>query len=419
MRRGIALLSPRDNPRTQNSVLGRGGRALRLTRSAVSQLALRGSIRAVKTIASAKAPSACASAPNLPGRATVTKRPPRQFGTAMRVAALVSIAFTAGGCPCARSAINNSESLRWFLFSNFGASKVCPEVQKRGVPIKLALVGPASVGRFFPSQCQVQIDDTNRTMVVAMNGTGYVSLPVTKRVGFYAGLAVEYRPDFRLEDDSMYVWGKFSRMLAAPDLRILGVENPIVNLATQTPVGSLGTAIGQGIVTNELGRGFTVVRSSDGDDFSLGLLAPPQKPTRQFQAGDDHVVLGTDYTEVQPQAREYLGPFEVKSNGSALFVKARVQGSPVVMAVVERQVGEVWRQAYESAKPLSPAPGQALGSATFAMGEGTQTIPVGKGTYYVVLENQAPQPFAPLGVGVPFTASNASYVSYAVEVGDR
>jgi hypothetical protein len=86
---------------------------------------------------------------------------------------------------------------------------------------------------------------------------------------------------------------------------------------------------------------------------------------------------------------------------------------------VERQVGDVWRQGYEAAKPLGPSPGALLGSATLNAGPGSLTVPLAKGSYYVVLENQAPQPFAPLGVGVPFTPSNAAYLTYAVEVGDR
>src|ERR1700741_1272509 len=98
-------------------------------------------------------------------------------------------------------------------------------------------------------------------------GSGYVMLPFTRRVGFYVGMSVEYLPDFRIEEDAMYVWGKFNCFVAQPDLRILGVENPVVNLATQTPFGNVATVIGNGIVAGEIGRGFTVVRQEDGADF--------------------------------------------------------------------------------------------------------------------------------------------------------
>ena len=37
------------------------------------------------------------------------------------------------------------------------------------------------------------------------------------------------------------------------------------------------------IMSSELGRGFTVIQDSDGDDFSLGILQPPQRPTHPYQ----------------------------------------------------------------------------------------------------------------------------------------
>src|SRR5205085_11394066 len=85
---------------------------------------------------------------------------------------VLALAVAGIGCPC-KDAVNANDSLRWWLFSNFGASKVCPEMQKRGMPIKLQALGPNSVGRFFPQQCQVQVNDSQRTMSVTVNGTGY------------------------------------------------------------------------------------------------------------------------------------------------------------------------------------------------------------------------------------------------------
>ena len=198
---------------------------------------------------------------------------------------VLALAFTGAGCPCVRSAVNASPELRWWLFSNFGASKMCPEMLKRGIPLKLPQLGNASVGRFFPNQCFVQVDDTRKAIVMSASGTGYATLPVARRVGFYVGMTVEYVPDFRLESDATYVWGQFSRFVSPPDLRIVGVENPVVNLATRTPAGDVATALGNGLVASEIGRGFTVVRQDDGDDFTLGHLEPPQKPPRQFKGG--------------------------------------------------------------------------------------------------------------------------------------
>ena len=54
---------------------------------------------------------------------------------------VLALAFGGAGCPCVRSAVNASPELRWWLFSNYGASKICPEMLKRGVPLKLPQLG--------------------------------------------------------------------------------------------------------------------------------------------------------------------------------------------------------------------------------------------------------------------------------------
>jgi hypothetical protein len=323
---------------------------------------------------------------------------------------VLSLAVAGVGCPCTRGAVNASPELRWWLFSNFGASKICPEMLKRGVPLKLPQFGPASVGRFFPSQCNVQVDDGRKAIVMTAAGSGYVMLPFTRRVGFYVGMSVEYLPDFRLEEDAMYVWGKFSRFVAQPDLRILGVENPVVNLATQTPFGNVATVIGNGLVASEIGRGFTVVRREDGDDFALGHLDPPAKPARHFKAGEGRVVLASDLTSVYTRSREFLGPFEVTQKDAALYLHARVEGAPLTYAVVERSVGENWRRQYETAQPLGAPPGSLIAQGQLAQGEANLGFPLNPGTYYIVLENPA---------ATSILAEQVAQVRYSVEVGDR
>lgn len=333
------------------------------------------------------------------------------FGLVLLVLAVAGV-----GCPCARGAVNASPELRWWLFSNFGASKICPEMLKRGVPLNLPQFGTASVGRFFPSQCQVQIDDGRRAMLMTVSGTGYVMLPFTRRVGFSVYMGVEYLPDFRLEADAMYVWGKFSRFIAQPDMRIMGVENPVVNLATQTPFGNVATIIGNGLVASEIGRGFTVVRQDDGDAFALGHLDPPEKPKRQFKPGEGRVVLESNLTSVYTKSRDYLGPFEIGSPDSSLHFHARVSGAPLAYAIVERSVGETWRRQYESAQPMGPPPGAVVGQGPIAPGEANLGFPLNPGTYYLVLENTAPAPL--LGTAIP-VGEQVAQVSYSVEVGDR
>lgn len=326
--------------------------------------------------------------------------------------------LTLTACPVGRAAVNASPEIRWWLFSNFAAGKICPEMQKRGLPLKVPQLGTASVGRFFPATCSVQVDDQRQVMTMIVTGTGYVMLPVARRVGFQVGITVEYSPDFRLESDATYVWGKFNRFVTDPQIQIVGVENPIVSLATQTPAGSVATALANGLLTSEIGKGFTVVRQDDGDDFAIGHLDPPNKPARQFKTGHGHVVLASDLTQVNAQARDYLGPFEVADKDAALFFHAKVDGAPLVYTVVDRSVGEPWRRSYESVQTLGPPPGTVQSQGTLAVGEANLKFAVPPGSYYVVVENQSPPPLAALGVALP-GGEQIAHVSYSTEVGDR
>ena len=328
---------------------------------------------------------------------------------------VLALAFAGVGCPCVRDAVNADEGLRWWLFSNFAASKVCPEMLKRGVPLKMALLGPNTIGRFFPSQCVVHVDDATRTMVVDVTGQGYAVLPVARRVGFYCGVSVEFRPDFRLEEDATYVWGRFSRVMAPPDLRLLGVENSMVSLATQTPLGDLATVLGRGVVESELAKGFTVVRLEDGDDFTLGLLTPPEKPKRTFRGGSDHIVLASDVTELHAASRDYLGPFEVAQGNAALYMRLRVTGTPIDYVLVDRAMGDAWRQPYQAAQPLGPPPGQPIAYGQAAVGDVTRAFPVPPGSYYFVIENRTPAQTGILGISMPFEPR--ADVMYSAEIG--
>jgi hypothetical protein len=330
---------------------------------------------------------------------------------------MLTLAIVGAGCPCVNSVVNASPELRWWLFSNFGASRICPEMLKRGVPLKLPALGGASVGRFFPSQCDVKVDDRSQTIAMTTNGTGYATLPFARRVGFYVGLQVEYRPDFRMESEGVWVWGTFNRFVTPPDLRILGVENPIVNLATQTPAGDVATLLGQSIVAGEIGKGFTVVHQDDGDDFAIGHLDPPDKPKRQFVPGKDRVVLASDLDGLYPTSRDYLGPFEVSANGAAIYFRAKPT-STIAYAVLDRSVGEAWRRGYESAQPMTAPPGPVLAQGILPLNDTELRFPVNPGTYYVVIENQTPAQPAPLGVPLPFP-EQITYVSYSVTIGDR
>jgi len=90
----------------------------------------------------------------------------------------------------------------------------------------------------------------------------------------------------------------------------------------------------------------------------------------------------------------------------------------LVFSVVDRSVGEAWRRAYEAAQPVAGPPGTLLSQGSLAIGEANLRFPLQRGTYYVVVENPAAAPFAPLGVPLP-VPEQFGYVSYSVEIGDR
>ena len=132
-------------------------------------------------------------------------------------------------------------------------------------------------------------------------------------------------------------------------------------------------------------------------------------------------MLGSDLTEVHGQSRDYLGPFDITDSNAALFFHAKVDGTPLVFAIVDRSVGEAWRRAYEGAQPMAGPPGALLTQGTLAVGEANMRFPLPHGTYYVVVENQAAAPFAPLGVPLPPIAApeQVGYLAYSIEIGDR
>jgi hypothetical protein len=129
-------------------------------------------------------------------------------------------------------------------------------------------------------------------------------------------------------------------------------------------------------------------------------------------------VLASDLTQVPGQSRDYLGPFTIANDDAALFFHAKVDGAPLVFYVVDRSVGEAWRRAYEAAQPVAGPPGPVLSQGALGIGEANLRFPLQPGTYYVVVENPAAAPFAPLGVSLP-VPEQVGYVSYSVEIGDR
>ncbi len=338
----------------------------------------------------------------------------------LRVLGLLLVALVGVGCPCVNSYVNASPSLRWWLFSNFGAQRMCPEMLKRGAPLKLSPNGN-TIGRFFPEQCHYDVNDQAQTIAIHFSGTGYAWTPVAGRMGFSAAVSVEYRPDFYMADDAVYVYAKFSRLIYGPDFKIGSVENKVVNWATtQTPVGYLANTFGNQVVQSQLNSGFTVVHSDEGDDFSLGILQPPARPKHPFNtSGSDHYVFANETTEVHYGQVDFLGPFEVADTDQALFLRFSVQGPQVEALVVTRSVGDTWRNGLQLGAALGPPPQPPVAGFPLPPGnEVQQKLKLPPGQYYVVVDNSAAVgQVAPAWNPLAVVGGATTNVSYSAELG--
>jgi hypothetical protein len=337
-------------------------------------------------------------------------------GVALGLSAL--LALGSSGCGLFRGSVNASPELRWFLFSNFGAQRMCPEMLKRGAPLKLAGAGNV-IGRFFPERCSTQINDGAQTVTLAFSGTGFAWTPVAGRMGFAVSATIEYRMDFFMGEDATYVWAKPARIVYGPDFRMGAIENKLVDFAAQGPAGYMVSTFGSQIVEGQLSNGFTVVHSDDGDEFAIGLLSPPARPQKFFAGGGGRTMLEHDTTEVRVDQMDLIGPLDVPSSGQALFLRFQVTGPAVDALVIRRGAGDLWRSGLQLGADLAPPPEAPLSSFTLQPGqEARQIVPVPQGQYYVVLDNSQRMgsvnpPWSPLGI----VGGNAAVVAYAAEVG--
>ncbi len=324
------------------------------------------------------------------------------------------------GCALFRSSVNNSPGLRWWLFSNFGAQKICPQVLSSGIGLRLN-AGDDIVGRFFPNRCEQRVDDNRQTVTVAFSGTGFAWTPVAGRVGFAAQAAIEYRMDFRMTDDSIYVFGVPASTPATPQFQLGAVENKVVDWAAKSPVGYLASAFGSQILASQLAAWFTVIRTDNGDEFTLGHLEPPARPAKPFGlSGSDHLLYASDTTQLHPGQIDVLGPFEVTEKDQALYLRFQVQGSPIEGMVWPKTLIDPWREGLQTGAPLAPPPQPALAGFVLNPGQNQQRVPLPRGLYVIVLDDTSQlgnvnPPFNPLGMLGQMGVTRASY---AVELGE-
>jgi hypothetical protein len=325
------------------------------------------------------------------------------------------------GCGLFRGAVNNSPEIRWWLFSNYGATHMCPEMLERSAPLRLTSGGNV-IGRLFPSACQHRVDEQRRTVSLEFTGTGYAWTPIAGRVGFSAHAGVEYRADFSLQEDATYVWARSERLLFPPEFRVGSIENRIVDWAqNQSPVGYLTNTFGAQVASSQLLSGFTVVRSEEGDSFALGILLPPERPRQPFKSGGDgRTLVDADTAEVRVEQVDFIGPIVVEQAGQSLYFKYSATGPAAEGLLLSRPEADAWRERLQTGTPLGPPPTPA--SFGFELRSGVteeQRVPLPQGQYVLVIDNSSRvgrvnPPWNPLNA----VGANPVVLSYRLELAD-
>lgn len=334
-------------------------------------------------------------------------------------ASVAVAALALAGCSWFKGPVNASPQLRWWLFSNFGAGRLCPEMVQRSAPLRMA-PNPNVIGRLFPASCQTTVNDASQTVTVAFSGTGFAWTPIAGRVSFSVLASVEYRMDFFLADDAVYIFARPARTVLGPTFQVTSIENRLANWAAQGPAGYLLNTFGGQIVSGELASGFTVVHADDGDSFALGQLAPPAKPPRPFDTSKNRYAMVNETAEVHSDELDLVGPLTVVDNDQALFIQAALTGPAVDVFLIRRGTGDLWRQGLQNGAVLGPPPEAPI--LGFSLGPTMplrQRFPLPAGQYYLAIDNSARvgatnPPFSPLGV----LGQNTAVISYAVELGD-
>lgn len=346
------------------------------------------------------------------------KKRPSTAKAAMSVGAIAA-AFSFAGCPCLESVVNPSPALQWWLFSNFGASRMCPEMLKTGLPLRLQDRAPA-IGRFFPQQCSYAVDDGRRTVAVSFAGNGYGYMSPAKRIAFNVSGTIELRPGIQLAGDKAYVFGQFNRIINGPAFQVTYIENPVVDLAASLPgVGNVANLFGNQVVAGELTRGFTVVNTDKGNDFALGILTPPALPHHPFDTStSERFTYANETVEVHQNQRDFLGPFDVPAAGKSLFLTLSNQGPALDVMIVSKAVGDAWRDGYQKGiMTTPPGPVMAGGPLNANMSDMRRyALPVGQ--YYVVIDNTASAGLVSPPASILPLADAMARVSYVAQLGE-
>ncbi len=353
----------------------------------------------------------------------------RRMRIAQLSVALVSLLATLGAAGCridpgtGKTAVGivgagvvnspGNKSLRFDIL-RFGMSEFCRELLQNGTPLRTADDQPV-VGRFFADKCETKIiDDVDRNSVlVQFGGRGYAWTLGTGRMGFRSSGLLELLPDFRLYEDTLYVYFRPVHVDTS-DFGLLMTESALTQAAMQV-AGLDEVATGKAIIDAQLGRGFTVIRyDSDGHtDFGIGLIAPGEVPFRPFTVlSSPKRTLANGRTELFRGQQDYLGRLEVAS-GEELTLTLDVDGADAVDvalvqaadgAIVDRYVTQRGAAELQSGVVFQA---QASGVAPFKA-----VAKVAPGSYYLVFDHSTA-----FGVTQPAEGALPARVDYLVQIG--
>jgi hypothetical protein len=328
-------------------------------------------------------------------------RTPRRRAGGVFAAACASVVLA--GCPVVRSVVNADPDLRWWAFKTYGVGRICPEMLKASVALKMQTSTP-TIGRYVPTTCATQINDATRTVLVRVSGTGFAYVAPAKRVGFSLGLQAEYGFDFRLHEDGAWLWGRLTRLTAPPDFRVTWAENPLVDLATiATPAGGMANLFGGQVVSSFLARGFTVIETEQSKDFSLGTLPTGSYPYRPVNVDDDDdaLLFANEVSDIPANQRDFIGPFEVADADQSVILRGSVSGSSLDLLFLPKAAADAWRAGYQAGVD-GPLPAPPFGAMVLRSGPFQTRVKLPPGLWVGVVDNtRTLGQAAPTGLLIP------------------
>lgn len=297
----------------------------------------------------------------------------------------------------------------------YGIGEFCTEMLKHDAPLKLAEDQPV-IGRFYPHSCQAK-ELSNGDLFVSFAGSGYAWTNVSKKLAFDMNGGVEYNQDFLMDGSTMYAYFR-TRQVQSSDFRTRVIEQPMASFLNQ--LSPMGDNFGRQLVGSKLAEGFTVIRDKEGNaEFGLGITDLGGHPPKPFDVhGTSRLTYENTRVEVHQNQRDFVGPIVVEDSGRALFVTGNLDGTPAIdvlfMRKDEAETSLGYYLTYAQIGPLAGAP--IFGEVMQAGVPYTRTVPVPKGTYYVLFDNSAAAgQVAPV---VNPLDDRAAVVNYVVQVGD-